>query len=58
MLVKIVGTPIIAPAPGTNYLSDMQAIYAYTGWGTIVPDKSIGGNTITLKLGKAKIVNS
>lgn len=48
MLLKIVGTPITAPAPGTNYLSDMQPIYAYTGWGTIVPDKSIGSNTITL----------
>ena len=48
MLLKIVGTPISAPPPGTNYLSDEQPIYAYTGWGTIVPDKSIGGNTITL----------
>lgn len=48
MLLRIVGTPISAPAPGTNYLSDLQPIYAYTGWGTIVPNKSIGGNTITL----------
>jgi autotransporter-associated beta strand protein len=48
MLLKVVGSPISAPAPGTNYLSDMQPIYAYTGWGTIVPNKSIGGNTITL----------
>ena len=48
MLLKIVGTPIAPPAAGTNYLSDTQPIYAYTGSGTIVPDKSIGGNTITL----------
>lgn len=48
MLLKVVGTPISAPVPGTNYLSNLQPIYAYTGWGTIVPNKSIGGNTITL----------
>jgi alpha-galactosidase len=48
MLLKIVGNPVSAPAAGTNYLSDLTPIYAYTGWGTIVPNKSIGGNTITL----------
>lgn len=48
MLLKLAGIPISAPESGTNYLSDLQPIYAYTGWGTIVPDKSIGGNTITL----------
>jgi alpha-galactosidase len=48
MLLKIVGTPVSPPPPGTNYLSDEPPIYAYTGWGTIVPDKSIGGNNITL----------
>jgi alpha-galactosidase len=48
MLLKIVGSPIAAPAAGTNYLSDRQPIYAYTGFGTLVPNKSIGGNTITL----------
>ncbi len=48
MLLKIVGTPLAPPALGTNFLSDLQPIYAYTGYGTIVPDKSIGGNTITL----------
>ena len=48
MLLKIVGTPIAPPPAGTNYLSDRQPIYAYTGFGTIVKDKSIGGNTITL----------
>ena len=48
MLLKIVGTPIPPPGLGTNYLSDSQPVYAYTGYGTIVPDKSIGGNTITL----------
>ncbi|HTX21138.1 MAG TPA: NPCBM/NEW2 domain-containing protein [Candidatus Aquilonibacter sp.] len=48
MLLKIVGTPIPPPGLGTNYLSDIQPIYAYTGSGTIVPDESIGGHTITL----------
>jgi alpha-galactosidase len=48
MLLKIVGPPLSLPPAGTNYLSDLQPIYAYTGWGAIVPDKSIGGNTITL----------
>src|SRR5271170_6402307 len=47
MLLKIVGTPVSAPSPGTNYLSDLQPIYAYTGSGTIVKDKSIGGRTMT-----------
>ncbi|HUB86732.1 MAG TPA: NPCBM/NEW2 domain-containing protein, partial [Verrucomicrobiae bacterium] len=48
ILLKMVGTPVAAPSSGTNYLSDMQPIYAYTGSGTIVPDESIGGHTITL----------
>lgn len=48
MFLKIVGTPLTSPPPGTNYLSDEQPIYAYTGAGTIEPDKSIGGATITL----------
>ncbi|HEV2434385.1 MAG TPA: NPCBM/NEW2 domain-containing protein [Verrucomicrobiae bacterium] len=48
MLLKIAGTPVPVPGAGTNYLSDQQPIYAYTGWGTIVPDKSIGGNSLTL----------
>ena len=47
MLLKIVGTPNPAPSSGTNYLSDRQPIYAYTGSGTIVKDKSIGGRSIT-----------
>ena len=48
LLLKMVGTPIVPPPPGTNYLSTTQPIYAYTGGGTIVPNESIGGNTITL----------
>jgi alpha-galactosidase len=47
-LYEIVGLPPILPGLGTNYLTDLQAVYAYTGSGTIVKDKSIGGNTITL----------
>jgi alpha-galactosidase len=48
MLLKIVGTPVSPPPPGTNYLSDLQPIYAYTGFGTLTKDKSINGNTLTL----------
>ncbi|HEY1661862.1 MAG TPA: NPCBM/NEW2 domain-containing protein [Verrucomicrobiae bacterium] len=48
MLLKIIGTPMATPTPGTNFLSDLQPVYAYTGFGTIVPDKSIGGKTIAL----------
>jgi autotransporter-associated beta strand protein len=48
VLLKVVGTPPPLPGLGTNYLSDLQAVYAYTGWGTIIKDKSIGGNTLTL----------
>lgn len=48
MLLKVVGTPVPSPAAGTNFLSDLQPVYAYTGWGTIVPNRSIGGNAITL----------
>ena len=47
-LLKIVGTPVSPPPLGTNYLSDLQPIYAYTGFGTLTKDKSINGNTITL----------
>jgi len=47
-MYKIVGTPPVLPGPGTNYLTDLQAVYAYTGAGTIVKDKSISGNPITL----------
>ena len=48
LLLKMVGTPIAPPQSATNYLGSQQPIYAYTGSGTIVPNKSIGGNTITL----------
>jgi alpha-galactosidase len=48
VFLKIVGTPLPPPALGTNYLSDLQPIYAYTGFGTETKDKSISGNTLTL----------
>jgi alpha-galactosidase len=48
VLLKVVGTPLAPPPLGTDYLSDLQPIYAYTGFGTLTKDKSIGGNTITL----------
>ena len=48
VLLKVVGTPFPLPPLGTTYLSDLVPIWAYTGFGTFVKDKSIGGNTITL----------
>lgn len=47
-LLKIVGTPVAPPGLGITYLSSLRPIYAYTGSGTIAPNKSIGGNPITL----------
>jgi alpha-galactosidase len=48
MLLKIVGTPLPPPVAGTNFLSDRQPIYAYTGFGTITKDKSVNGKTLTI----------
>jgi len=48
VLLRIVGTPLAPPPLGTTYLSDLQPIYAYTGFGTLSKDTSIGGNTLTL----------
>jgi alpha-galactosidase len=48
MMLKVVGTPPALPVLGTNYLNNLQSVYAYTGSGTIVKNKSIGGNSITL----------
>ena len=51
VFLKIVGTPLAPPSLGTNYLSDLQPVYAYTGWPSwlsVSNDTSIGGNTITL----------
>ena len=48
VMLKFVGAPPVLPAPGTNYLSDLPAVYAYTGFGTIIKDKSVNGNTLTL----------
>lgn len=48
MLLKIAGMPLVPPGLGTNYLGDRQPIYKYSGAGTMAPNKSIGGNTITL----------
>jgi hypothetical protein len=48
VLFKVSGTAPTLPGLGTNYLSDLQAAYGYVGWGTLIKDKSIGGNTLTL----------
>jgi alpha-galactosidase len=49
MLLKIVGVPIPPPPLGTNYLTGLQPIYAYCGFGAMTNNKSIGGNPITLE---------
>lgn len=48
VMLKVVGTAPVLPVLGTNYLTSLQAAYAYTGSGTIIADQSIGGNPITL----------
>jgi NPCBM/NEW2 domain/Alpha galactosidase C-terminal beta sandwich domain len=48
VMLKIIGTPPKAPAIGTTYLSDLQPICAYVGWGTMTKDRSIDGNPIRL----------
>lgn len=48
VMLKVVGTAPASPGPGTNYLTGLQPAYAYTGSGTMVANRSIGGNTITL----------
>jgi len=48
VMLEIVGTPPPLPALGTNYLSDLQPIYTYVGWGTMTKDRSIGGDSIKL----------
>jgi len=48
VMLKIVGAPPALPQLGTNYLTDLQAVYAYTGWGTMVRNKNISGNIISL----------
>ncbi|HTV63216.1 MAG TPA: NPCBM/NEW2 domain-containing protein [Verrucomicrobiae bacterium] len=48
VMLKVVGTAPVLPILGTNYLTELQPAYAYTGLGTITADMSIGGNAITL----------
>ncbi|MGH7943344.1 MAG: NPCBM/NEW2 domain-containing protein [Limisphaerales bacterium] len=48
VLLKVVGTAPALPVLRANYLTSLQPVYAYTGQGTIVANKSIGGNPITL----------
>ena len=48
VLLDVTGIAPNVPALGTNYLSDLPPVYAYTSWGTLINNKSIAGNTITL----------
>jgi alpha-galactosidase len=48
VMLKVAGSAPALPALGTNYLSDLQPVYAYTGWGTLVKDKSIVSNGLSL----------
>jgi fibronectin type 3 domain-containing protein len=48
MMLKIVGAPPVLPVLGTNYLNQLQPVYAYTGWGAITNNINIAGNPIKL----------
>ncbi|HEV2435521.1 MAG TPA: NPCBM/NEW2 domain-containing protein [Verrucomicrobiae bacterium] len=48
VMLKVAGAAPALPVLGANYLTSLQAAYAYTGSGTMIADKSIGGNPITL----------
>jgi alpha-galactosidase len=48
VLLKVSGLAPPVPAPGTNYLSDLPPVYAYSSWGTLTANRSIAGNPITL----------
>ncbi|HKW30822.1 MAG TPA: NPCBM/NEW2 domain-containing protein, partial [Verrucomicrobiae bacterium] len=48
VMLKVIGAAPALPGLGTNYLTGLQPAYAYTGSGTMVANRSIGGNTITL----------
>ena len=52
VFLKVVGTPVPAPASGTNYLSNLQPIYAYVSsnsvWKTPAINKNIAGQTMKL----------
>jgi hypothetical protein len=48
VMMKVVGTAPDLPVLGTNCLAALQPVYAYTGSGTLVANRSIGGNPITL----------
>jgi alpha-galactosidase len=55
VFLKIVGTPVPPPAPGTNYLSTLQPIYAYVSsngvWVNAAKNKNIAGQTMKLNGG-------
>lgn len=46
--LKVLGTAPLLPGLGTNYLTALQPVYSYVGWGSLTNNKSIGGNPITL----------
>jgi fibronectin type 3 domain-containing protein len=48
VLLKVTGVAPKVPGPGTNYVSDLPPVYAYTSWGTLMSNESIAGNPITL----------
>ena len=48
VLLKVTGLAPNIPASGTNYLSDLRPVYAYTSWGTLLGNESIAGDPLTL----------
>lgn len=45
----VVNATTLAAASVATYLSDLTPVSATVGWGSIQKDKSVGGNTITLR---------
>lgn len=52
VFLKVVGTPVPPPVAGTDYLSDLQPVYAYVSsngvWVAPAENKNIGGQTMKL----------
>jgi alpha-galactosidase len=48
VVLKITGTAPQLPGLGTNYLTSLQPAYGYVGWGSMVNNRSIGGNSLKL----------
>ena len=48
VVLKVAGTAPLLPGLGTNYVTDLQPAYSYTGLGSMTNNRSIGGNPLRL----------